>query len=59
MHNIIRSKLLFRQAKIKIYQTIIKPIVCYASESLTLIKKKKLIKFENKVLRKRWTSERK
>ena len=49
----MKLKLLSRQAKVRIYQTIVRPIVCYVSETWTLTKRteKRLITFENKVLR--------
>lgn len=48
------SKILSHQTKIKIYKTVIRPILMYGSETWILNKKeeKKLVVFENKVLRK-------
>ena len=48
-----RSRLLSKNLKIKIYRTIILPVVLYGCEtwSLTLWKERKLRVFENMVLR--------
>jgi len=51
--NLLSSRLLSKNLKIKIYRTIIVPVVLYGCEtwSLTLWKKRKLKVFENMVLR--------
>ena len=51
--NLLSAKLLFKNLKIKIYRTIILPVVLYRCEtwSLTLREKRKLRVFENMVLR--------
>ncbi|KAI5732183.1 hypothetical protein M8J77_022872 [Diaphorina citri] len=48
------SKLLSRTTKLRIYKTIIQPVLLYGSEVWTLSKvsEKKLVTFENKILRK-------
>ena len=53
VRNLLSSKLLSRNLKIKIYRTIILPIVLYGCEtwSLTLQEEKKLRVFEKMVLR--------
>jgi len=53
VQNILSSKLLSKDAKIKIYRTIILPIVLCGCEtwSLTLREEHRLRVFENKVLR--------
>ena len=53
MQNILFSRLLYKNLKIKIYRTIILPVL-YVSEtwSLTLTKERWLRVFENRVLRK-------
>ena len=53
MQNILSSSLLFKNLKIKIYRTIILPVVLYGCEtwSLTLRKERRLRVLENKVLR--------
>ena len=53
MQNILSSRLLSRYLKIKIYRTIILPVVLYGCEtwSLTLREERKLWVFENMVLR--------
>jgi len=50
---VLSSKLLSKNLKIKIYRTIILPVVLYGCEtwSLTLRKERKLRVFENMVLR--------
>jgi len=51
--NLLSSRLLSKNVKIKIYRTIILPVVFYGCEtwSLTLRKERRLRVFENKVLR--------
>jgi len=53
VQNLLFSRLLSKSLKIKIYRTIILPIVLYGCEawSLTLREERKLRVFENKVLR--------
>jgi len=53
LHTFVGSRLLSRNLKIKIYRTIILPVVLYGREtwSLTLREERKLKVFENKVLR--------
>ena len=53
MQNLLSSRLLFKNLKIKIYRTIILPVVLYGCEtwSLTLREEWKLRVFENMVLR--------
>ena len=53
MQNLLSSGLLSKNLNIKIYRTIILPVVLYGCEawSLTLREKRKLRVFENKVLR--------
>jgi len=53
VQNLLSSRLLSKNLKIKIYRTIILPIVLYGSEtwSPTLREERKLRVFENKVLR--------
>jgi hypothetical protein len=53
VQNLLSSRLLFKNLKIKIYRNIILPIVLYGCEtwSLTLREERKLKVFENKVLR--------
>ena len=53
MQNLLSSRLLSRNLKIKIYRTIILPVVLYGREtwSLTLWEERKLRVFENMVLR--------
>ena len=58
MQNLLSSKLLSKNLKIKIYRTIILPVVLYGCEtwSLTLREERKLRVFENMVLRRKiWT----
>ena len=54
MQNLLSSRLLSKNLKIKIYRTIILPVVLYGCEtrSLTLREKRRLRVFENRVLRK-------
>ena len=53
VQNLLSSMLLSKNLKIKIYRTIILPIVLYGCEtsSLTLLEERKLSVFENMVLR--------
>ena len=53
MQNLLYSSLLSKNLKIKIYRTIILPVVLYGCEtrSLTLREERKLRVFENRVLR--------
>ena len=53
MQNLLSSRLLSKNLKIKIYRTIILPVVLYGCEtwSLTLGEERRLRVFENKVLR--------
>ena len=53
MQNLLSSRLLSKNLKIKIYRTIILPVVLYEYESwsLTLREERKLSVFENMVLR--------
>ena len=53
MQNLLSSRLLSKNLKIKIYRTIILPVVLYGCEtcSLTLQEERRLRVFENKVLR--------
>ena len=53
VHNLLYSRLLFRNLKIKIYRTIILPVLLYGCEtwSLTLMEERKLRVFENMMLR--------
>ena len=53
MQNLLSSRLLSKSLKIKIYRTIILPVVLYWCEtwSLTLREERKLRVFENMVLR--------
>ena len=54
MQNLLSSSLLSKTLKIKIYRTIILPVVLYGCEtcSLTLREERRLRVFENRVLRK-------
>ena len=54
MQNLLSSRLLSNNLKIKIYRTIILPVVMYGCEtwSLTLREERRLRVFENWVLRK-------
>jgi hypothetical protein len=49
----MRSRVIHRQTKIRLYKTLIRPVLWYASESWTLAKKSELAlnAFERKVLR--------
>ena len=53
MQDLLSSRLLSKNLKIKIYRTIILPVVMYGCEtwSLTLQEERKLRVFENMVLR--------
>ena len=53
VQNLLSSRLLSRNLKIKIYRTIILPVVLYGCEtwSLTLREERRLRVFENRVLR--------
>ena len=53
MQNLLSSRLLSKNLKIKIYGTIILPVVLYGCEiwSLTLREERRLRVFENRVLR--------
>jgi len=53
VHNLLSSSLLSKNLKIKIYRTIILPVVLYGCEtwSLTLREERRLRVFENRVLR--------
>ena len=53
VQDLLSSRLLSKNVKIKIYRTIISPVVLYGCEtrSLTLREKRKLRVFENMVLR--------
>jgi hypothetical protein len=54
VHNLLSSRLLTKNVKIKIYRTIILPVVLYGCEawSLTLRVERRPKVFENRVLRK-------
>ena len=54
MQNLLSSRLLSKNLKIKIYRTIILPMVLYGCKtwSLTLREERRLRVFENRVLRK-------
>jgi hypothetical protein len=54
VQNVLSSSLLSKNLKIKIYRTIILPVVLYECEtwSLTLIEERRLRVFENRVSRK-------
>ena len=54
MQNLLSCKLLSKNIKIKIYKTVILPVVLYGCEtwSLTLREERKLRVFEKRVLRK-------
>ena len=53
MQNLLSSRLLSKNLKIKLYRTIILPVVLYGCEtwSLTLREERKLMVFENRALR--------
>uniref|UniRef100_A0A8D8V6E2 Craniofacial development protein 2 n=1 Tax=Cacopsylla melanoneura TaxID=428564 RepID=A0A8D8V6E2_9HEMI len=50
---LLKNKLITRRTKMKIYKTVIRPIITYGSESWTLIKEdqEKIKRFERKVIR--------
>jgi len=54
----LSSNLIFKNIKIEIYRTIILRVVLYGSEtwSLTLREERRLRVFENRVLRKFWST---
>ena len=58
MKNVLSSNLIFKNIKIEIYRTIILRVVLYGSEtwSLTLREERRLRVFENRVLRKFWST---
>ena len=60
MQNLLSSRLLSKNVKIKIYRTIILPVVSYGCEtwSLTLREERRLRVFENRVLRRIFGSKR-
>ena len=60
VQNLFSSSLLSKNIKIKVYRTIILPVVLYECEmwSLTLRKEHKLRVFKNRVLRKIFSSKR-
>ena len=60
MQNHLSSTLLSKKLKIKIYRTIILPVVLYGCETLSLIlrEERRLRVFENKVLRRVFGSKR-
>ena len=60
VHNLLSSSLLSKNIKMKIYRTIILPVVLYGCETwlLTLRVKHKLKVFENRVLRRMFGTER-
>src|SRR5215475_6099359 len=60
MHNLLSSRLLSKNLKIKIYRTIIQPVVLYGCEtwSLTLREEHRLRVFENRVLRRVFVPKR-
>jgi len=60
VQNLLSSRLLSKNLKIKIYRTIISPVVLYGCEawSLTLREERKLRVFENSVLRRIFGSRR-
>jgi hypothetical protein len=60
MQNLLFSRLLFKNTKIKVYRTVILPVVLYGCEtwSLTLREERRLGVFENRVLRRIFGLER-
>jgi hypothetical protein len=54
LRNILRSRLLKKNTKCKVYKTLTRPVVLYGCESWTFTKKEeeKLKMFERKILRK-------
>jgi hypothetical protein len=59
VQNLLSSRLLSKNVKVRIYKTIILPGVLYRCEiwSLTVREEHKLRVFENRVLRRIWTKE--
>lgn len=53
LNSILKSKILSRNTKLKVYKTVIRPVLLYGAETWIIDKstEKKLITFENKVLR--------
>ena len=51
VQNLLSSSLLSKKLKIKIYRTIILPVVLYGCETWSLREKRRLRVFENRVLR--------
>ena len=53
MHNLLSSSSLSKNLKVKIYRTVILPVVLYGCEtwSLTSREERRLMMFENRVLR--------
>jgi hypothetical protein len=60
LYSVFSSRLLSKHIKIKIYKTIILPVVWYGCQtwSLTLIEEHRLRAFKNKMLRRAYGSER-
>ena len=60
MQNLLSSRLLSKNLKIKLYRTIIPPVVLYGCETLSLISReeRRLRVFENRVLRRVFGSKR-
>jgi len=60
VQNLLSSTLLFKNLKIKIYRTVILPVVLYGCEpwSLTLREERRLRVFENRVLRRIFGTKR-
>nr|XP_037874344.1 uncharacterized protein LOC119630097 [Bombyx mori] len=60
LHPVLSSKLLSRRTKIRIYKTVVRPILLYGCEAWTLTQKEeaKLLVTERKVLRKITSSKR-
>jgi hypothetical protein len=60
VHSLLSSRLLSRKLKVKIYKTIIVPIILYGCEtwSVTLREEHRLREFENRVLRRIFGSKR-
>ena len=53
---LFQSKLLSRRSKLKLYQTVIRPVVVYGCETLVLKENiiQKLSVFDRKILRRMW-----